>query len=67
MGHVGCVEDEVECEGPCFGPVGVGGADEFFGAEGEGVGFFGGAVGYGVGFGAEGGGPEEAEVAEAAA
>lgn len=57
MGHVGCVEDEVECEGPWFGPVVVGGADEFFGAEGERVVFFRGAVGDGIGFGAEGGGP----------
>lgn len=44
VGHVCCVEDEVEGEGPCFGPVFVGGGDEFFGAEGEGVGFFRGAV-----------------------
>lgn len=62
MRHVGCVEDEVECEGPCFGPVFVAGADELFGAEGEGVLLFRGAVGDGVGFGAESGGPEEPEV-----
>lgn len=63
MGHVGCVEDEIKGEGPCLGPVFIGGADEFFGAEGEGVVLFRRAVGDGVGFGAEGGGPEEAEVA----
>lgn len=65
--HVGGVEDEVEGEGPWFGPVGVGGGDKFFGAEGEGVGLLRRAVGDGVGFGAEGAGPQEAEVAEAAA
>lgn len=65
--HVGGVEDEVEGEGPFFGPVLVGGADELFGAQFERVVFFAGRVRESVGFGAEGVGPEEAEVPEAAA
>lgn len=56
--HVRRVEDEVECEGPFFGPVFVLRADEFFGAEFEGVFFFVGRVRDGVGFGAEGAGPK---------
>ena len=32
MRHVSCVEDEVECESPSFGPIFVRGGDEFFGA-----------------------------------
>lgn len=67
LGHVCGVEDEVECEGPVFGPVFVRRGDEFFGAEGEGVGFFGRRVRDGIGFGAEGTGPEEPEVPESAA
>ena len=63
VGHVGGVEDEVEGEGVGFGPfLGVVG-DEFFGAEFEGVGFFVRGVGYYGDFGAEGGGPEDGEVA----
>ena len=67
VGHVGGVEDEVEGESPGFVPVFVGGGDIFLGAEGEGVGFFGGRVGNGVDFGAEGGGEHDGEVAETAA
>jgi hypothetical protein len=65
VGHVGCVEDEVEFEGPGFGPVFVAGDDEFFGSHFFGVGFFAGAVGEGVDFGAEGFRPEDTEVAKA--
>lgn len=67
MGHVGGVEDEIEFESVGFGPVFCGGEDEFFGAHFLGVGFFAGGVGHGGDFGAEGGGPEDAEVAESAA
>ena len=67
MGHVCSVEDEVEFEGVGFVPVFFGGDDEFFGAHLFGVGFFAGGVGEGIDFGAEGFGPEDAEVAETAA
>lgn len=67
VGHVCGVEDEVEFEGVGFSPVFFGSEDEFFGAHFSGVGFFAGGVGEGVDFGAEGGGPEDAEVAESAA
>ena len=65
--HVCGVEDEVEGEGPFLIPVFVFRADEFFGAELQGVVFLVGCVRDGVGFGAEGIGPEETEVAETAA
>ena len=64
VGHVGGVEDEVEGERPRFGPVLVFGADELFGPERERVLLLFRRVGDGVDFGAEGRGPEEAEVAE---
>ena len=67
VGHVCGVEDEVEFEGVGFEPVFLGGDDEFFGAHLFGIGFFAGGVGKGVDFGAEGFGPEDAEVAETAA
>ena len=64
--HVGTVEDEVEGKGPGFGPVFGASVDEFFGAKGFGIFFFGGGVGEGIDFGAQGGGPEDAKVAETA-
>ena len=67
VGHVCGVEDEVEFKGVGFGPVFLGGDDEFFSAHFFGIGFFAGGVGEGVDFGAEGFGPEDAEVAETAA
>ena len=67
VGHVSGVEDEVEFEGVGFEPVFRRGDDEFFGAQFFGVGFFAGGVGKGVDFGAEGFGPEDAEVPETAA
>ena len=67
VGHVGGVEDEVEGEGVGFEPVFVSGADELLGAELEGVVFFIRGVGDGVDFCAESLGPEEAEMAQAAA
>ena len=67
VGHVCGVEDEVKFESVGFGPVLFGGEDEFFGAHFLGVGFFAGGVGHDGDFGAEGGGPEDAEVAESAA
>lgn len=54
MGHVGGIEDKVKGKGPGLGPVFVLGADEFFGAKGEGVVAFGGCVRDRIGFGAEG-------------
>lgn len=65
--HVSGVENEVKFEGPGFRPVFFAGDDEFFGAHGESVVLFAGAVGKSVDFSAEGFGPEDAEVAEAAA
>ena len=65
--HVGGVEDEVEGEGPFRGPALLRREDECLGAQLQGVGFFVGRVREGVRFGAEGAGPEESEVAEAAA
>ena len=44
VGHVGGVEDEVEGEGVGFGPVLVGGDDELFGTELQGVVLLPGAV-----------------------
>lgn len=44
VGHVGGVEDKVKGKSPGFCPVFVLGADEFFGAKGEGVVAFGGGV-----------------------
>lgn len=67
VGHVCGIEDEVEFEGPGFGPVFLGGDDEFFGAHLFGIGFFAGGVGKGVDLSAEGFGPEDAEVAKTAA
>ena len=67
VGHVGGIEDEVEFEGVGFGPVFLRGDDEFFGAHLFGIGFFTRGVGKGVDLGAEGLGPEDAEVAETAA
>ena len=67
VGHVCGVEDEVEFEGVGFGPVFLGGDDEFFGAHLFGIGFFAGGVGKDVDFGAKGVGPKDAEVAETAA
>ena len=67
VGHVCGVEDEVEFEGVGFGPVFLGGDDEFFGAHLFGIGFFAGGVGKDVDLGAEGVGPKDAEVAETAA
>ena len=64
VGHVCGVEDEVEFEGVGLGPVFLRGDDEFFGAHFFGVGFFARGVGEGVDFGAEGFGPEDAEVAK---
>ena len=66
VGGVGGVEDEVEGELPLFGPVFRGGGDEVFGAEFESVVFFRGGVRDDVDFGAEGFGPKDSEVAEAA-
>lgn len=65
--HVGGVEDEIEFESPGFRPVFFTCDDEFFGAHGESVVPFAGAVGEGVDFGAEGFGPEDTEVAETSA
>lgn len=67
VGHVGGVENVVEGEGPVLVPVlGLGG-DELLGAEFERVGFLARRVRDGVDLGAEGGGPEDGEVAESAA
>ena len=55
--HVCAVEDEVEGECPWLGPVFVFGADEFLGAEVQGIVLFVGAVGDGIGFSAKGGCP----------
>ena len=67
VGHVGGVEDVVEGESPILVPVlGLGG-DELLGTKFERVGFLAGGVRDGVDFGAEGGGPEDGEVAESAA
>lgn len=44
LGHVRGVEDKIKGKGPGFGPVFVLGADEFFGAKGEGIVAFGGGV-----------------------
>ena len=67
MGHVCGIEDEVEFEGPGFGPVFLGGDDKFFGAHLFSIGFFAGGVGKDVDLSAEGFGPEDAEVAKTAA
>ena len=64
--HVGGVEDEVEGERPRFRPVFVFRADELLGAQGQRVFLLFRCVRNGVDFGAQGGGPEEAEVAESA-
>ena len=67
VGRVGAVDDEIELELPGLSPVLLGGVDEVLCAELEGIVALGRGVGDYVGFGAEGDGPEDAEVAEAAA
>ena len=67
MCHIGSVKDEVEGEGPRLGPVFVLRADEFLGAQGERIFLLVGRVRDGVRFSAQGGSPEEPEMAEATA
>lgn len=64
VGHIGSVQDEVEREGPGFGPIFVLGADESFGPELLRIRLFSGRVGDGVCFGAESACPQQSEMAQ---
>ncbi len=66
VGHIGGVEDEVEFECPVFGPVFLGGDDEFLCTHLLGILFFVGGVREGVDFGSECLGPEDTKVTETA-
>jgi hypothetical protein len=66
VGRVGTVDDEVERELVRLGPILLLRVDEVLCAQGERVFLLGGRVRDYVDFGAEGDGPEDSEVAEAA-